>query len=313
MKTTNRINTDMTSTDILTSIADQFATAIRSPLAHSPREAGLHYEEVSFPASDGVPLEGWFMPAAGSNRLIIANHPRWFSRSGLPSHLEPWKSIGSATGNDFEVNFIPDYEILHDAGFHVLAYDLRNFGHSGAGNGGIMSCGHYEARDVIGSINYVHSRPDLQGCSIGLFSRCLGFNATAMAMAQRPDVFDGIAAIAGPQPLSARMVFEQALPAIGLGDHIDKLSELIRLRTSFTLDEMSPVAAMRAVTVPTLIYQVHDDLMTRPDDVQQMYDNIPTADKKLHWIHGSTRRWDGYLEFQKNPGLVLDWFDSHMN
>jgi hypothetical protein len=30
---------------------------------------------VSFPSRDGVPLEGWFIPAPGSGRLIIANHP----------------------------------------------------------------------------------------------------------------------------------------------------------------------------------------------------------------------------------------------
>jgi uncharacterized protein len=32
-----------------------------------------------------------------------------------------------------------------------------------------------------------------------------------------------------------------------------------------------------------------------------MFDNIPIADKQLKWIHGTTRRWDGYLEFQRRP------------
>jgi hypothetical protein len=48
-------------------------------------------------------------------------------------------------------SLIPDYKILHDAGYNVLAYDLRNFGHSGAANGGIASSGIFEARDVAGS------------------------------------------------------------------------------------------------------------------------------------------------------------------
>ena len=42
------------------------------------------------------------------------------------------------------------------------------------------------------------------------------------------------------------------------------------------------------------------------------HDNIPVADKKLKWIHGTTRRWDGYLEFQRRPGPMLDWFAKHM-
>lgn len=49
--------------------------------------------------------------------------------------------------------------------------------------------------------------------------------------------------------------------------------------------------------IPTFLYQVRDDLYTRPDDIQAMFDNIPIANKKLHWIEGTTRRWDGYTYF----------------
>jgi uncharacterized protein len=65
--------------------------------------------------------------------------------------------------------------------------------------------------------------------------------------------------------------------------------------------------------VPTFLYQVHDDVLTEPSDVQTMFDNIPIADKKLQWIHGTTRRWDGYLEFQRHPGPMLEWFAKHMD
>ena len=114
-------------------MADSFGQQLRSPILHWPSEQDLDYEDVTFPALDGVPLEGWFIPARGSDKLIIANHPMGFSRSGIPAHLEPWKSIWAPSGNDFEVNLVPDYKILHDAGYNVLAYDLRNFGLSGGG------------------------------------------------------------------------------------------------------------------------------------------------------------------------------------
>jgi uncharacterized protein len=51
------------------------------------------------------------------------------TRSGVPAHLEPWRSAWAASGNGFEVNLVPDYKILHDAGYNVLAYDLRNHGY----------------------------------------------------------------------------------------------------------------------------------------------------------------------------------------
>jgi hypothetical protein len=164
--------------NILQAMADSFGRQLRSPILHWPSEHGLDYEDVTFPALDGVPLEGWFIPAARSDKLIIANHPMGFSRSGIPTHLEPWRSVWAVSGNDFEVNLIPDYKILHDAGYNLLAYDLRNFGLSGAANGGIASSGIFEARDVAGSLAYTRSRHDTRAMTIGLFSRCLGCSST---------------------------------------------------------------------------------------------------------------------------------------
>lgn len=47
--------------------------------------------------------------------------------------------MSAETGNDFEVDLVPDIAILQAAGYHVLAHDLRNFGLSGAANGGQRS------------------------------------------------------------------------------------------------------------------------------------------------------------------------------
>jgi hypothetical protein len=158
---------------VLDEMANSFGKQLRSPILHSPSEENLDYDEVSFQALDGVPLEAWYIPAVGSKKIIVANHPMGFSRSGVPTHLEPWKSIWTLSGNDFEVNFVPDYKILNEAGYNVLAYDLRNFGQSGDANGGIASSGIFEARDVLGSLKYVRSREDTRSMTIGLFSRCL--------------------------------------------------------------------------------------------------------------------------------------------
>jgi uncharacterized protein len=120
---------------------DGFSSPPRSPVLHWPSEHGLEYEDVTFPARDGAPIEAWFIPAPGSSKLIIANHPLGFSRSGIPTHVEPWHSVWAPTGNGFEVDLVPDYKILHDAGYSVLAYDLRNHGLSSAANGGVVTHG----------------------------------------------------------------------------------------------------------------------------------------------------------------------------
>ena len=84
---------------------------------HRPSTASGSRTCRGFPALDGVPLEAWYIPAAGSSNLIIANHPMGFSRSGIPTHLRaPGMRTGRRAATGFEVNLVPDYKILHDAG-----------------------------------------------------------------------------------------------------------------------------------------------------------------------------------------------------
>jgi hypothetical protein len=297
---------------MLQGVADAFSVQRRSPVMHSPDELGLDYEDVTFPSRDGVPLEGWFIPAAGSNRLIIANHPMGFTRSGMPTQLEPWHSAWAASGNGFEVDFVPDYEILHDAGYNVLAYDLRNHGLSGAANGGLSSSGIFEARDVVGSLNYVCGRPDTREMAIGLFSRCLGASSTFSAMTQFPEAFDGVRCLVAPQPVTARTIMERRLAGMGLSEHIDDFEQMIIVRTGIGFAQRNPREWAKNVRVPTFLYGVHDDALTEPADVQTMFDNIPIAEKKLQWIWGTTARWDGYVVFQRRPEPMLEWFERHM-
>jgi hypothetical protein len=59
------------------------------------------------------------------------------------------------------------------------------------------------------------------------------------------------------------------------------------------------------------VLQVHD-VLTKPSDVQTIYDNISARDKRLFWIEGTTRRFDGYNYFGEHPELMLEWFDTHV-
>ena len=305
--------TDAQAEQMLERFAEGFCFQRRSPILHTPAEYGLDYEDVGFPSHDGVPLEGWYIPATGSDKLIIANHPMGFNRSGLPTHLEPWRTEWAASGNAFEVDFVPDYRILHEAGYHVLAYDLRNHGHSGAANGGVNSSGIYEARDVVGSLAYVRRRPETRDLTIGLFSRCMGATSTFAAMTRFPEAFDDVRCLVAPQPVTARTIVERRLAMLGLPDRIDELDQKIIRRSSIGFAERDAQEWAKSVRVPTYLYQVRDDVLTHPSDTQTMFDNMPAADKQLAWIEGSTARFDGYLEFQRRPAPMLDWFAKYMS
>ena len=295
-------------------MAKGFESSFRSPILKSPGDYGMAFEDVTFQAQDGVPLEAWFIPRPGSTKLIIANHPRWFNRYGCPTHIEPWRSLGSwaDVGNTVEVDYVPDYKILHDAGYNILTYDSRNHGQSGAANGGLATAGRFEARDVIGSLTYCRTRKDLSEMTIGVFARCNGANATFFAMHSQPQYFKDVRCLVAAQPLSVRAIVSRLLEMQSIPQLIDEVDRELKLVVSVGLDDMSPVEWAKSVQIPTFIYQVHDDPMTRTSDVQAIFDSVPFAEKKLHWIHNTTARWDGYLEFQRRPQPMLDWFKTYM-
>ena len=283
-----------------------FAKSYRTPVLRRPDEYGMDYEDVVFPSMDGVALEGWFIPA-DSDKLVICNHFMPGNRYGYPGHLEPWTGFGG-----FEVNFLPQYKALHDAGYNVLVYDLRNHGLSGTGNGGTVGIGLLEYRDVIGSLRYAKSRSDTGDMRTSLLSVCLGGNSTVVAMDKHPEEFAHVRSMVLLQPVSARPFIEQAAARSGLNDGPEQFEQAIHKLTGFHMDELSPIPHAHAVTVPTLVAQVQDDFLTKQSDVQTIFDRIAASDKKLFWIEGTDQRFRGYNYFGENPQLMLDWFDSHL-
>lgn len=219
-------------TQAIKALAAGYGTLLRSPLLKNPGDYGLEYENITFSSLDGTPLEAWWIPG--------------------------------------EVDYIPDYRILHEAGYNVLTYD---FSESGA----------------------VRQR------QLGRRKRGALRGPAMFAMQEHPGEFADVRCVLAPQPLSVGVAMKQNLEMPGFADRIDELEREIQLQVSFTFDEMTPVTWAKSVRTPTYLYQVKEDPMTEPGDVQSMYDNIPSEDKELHWIEGTTARWDGYRDFQRDP------------
>jgi uncharacterized protein (DUF1330 family)/alpha/beta superfamily hydrolase len=291
---------------LINGMVELMAHSIRTPILRNPAEYGMAYEEVSFPAQDGVILEGWFIPGK-SDRLIIMNHPMPANRYGYPGHLDPWKNFGG-----FEVNFLPEYKALHDAGYNILTYDMRNHGQSGMGNGGLVGHGLFEYRDVIGSLHYAQARSDTKHMKVALYSRCLGANSTIVAMAKFPEEFKNVKAMIALQPVTPKVFIERAMEMNGIKNGMELFTQAYFNKTGLHLDQVWPMEYAKSVKIPTLVAQVHDDFLTKPSNVQEIFDTIAAKDKKLFWIEGTERRFDGYNYFGEHPKLVLDWFDSHM-
>ncbi|GAB3461078.1 hypothetical protein GCM10027570_46710 [Streptomonospora sediminis] len=303
--------TDQQTNATLDGLARGLAYSSRSPILRTPADVGLDFEEVVYPSADGTPLEAWFIPCAGSGKLVVSMHAFGFNRYGFPAHLEPWKSA-FGPGNDSEIDFTRDYRILHDNGYNVLAFDFRNHGLSGAANGGLASNNKFEARDVVGTLEYIRSRPDLAAMTLGIFARCMGANAVFRAAHAFPHAFAGVRCLVAPLLLSPRAFLETALETMGLAAHADEVDRRVGTIASVRLEDGSTSSWAPSVAVPTLTYGVYEDHITRPDDLEAAFEAIGAEQKSMFWIHGTTSRWDGYTYFQRNPERVLAWFAAHM-
>jgi len=294
-----------------------------SPLQHFPSEAGLEYETVYIPALDGVMLEAWYIPGS-SNKVIVCNHPMTFNKGGYPGKQKGFDGFGpidvsiSACGccSHVQVNFIPDYKNLHDEGYHVVVYDQRNHGRSqnNWGSPRVFTTGYEEAKDMPGVLNWVRAHPKMKGMEIALYPRCMGANAVIISFKRFPEYYKDIKAMVALQPVSAGTFVTTGATAQGLDPNkaLELFDKGCFAEIGIKAEQMAPQWACDAVHCPTLVAQVRDDVFVdAKKDTQEIHDLLATKQKKLYWITGTTRRFDGYNYFPEHPEELINWFRKH--
>jgi fermentation-respiration switch protein FrsA (DUF1100 family) len=126
-------------------------------------------EEVSFSsAADAIRISGWFFRAADATpesprAVVVLCHGIWTGRREcLPLALR-----------------------FQAAGYNVLTFDFRAHGLS---DGRFTSVGHHETNDVLGAIEYVRNRPEVDRARIGVVGFSMGAAASIQAAARTNDI-----------------------------------------------------------------------------------------------------------------------------
>ena len=279
----------------------------RQPIVRTPQEYGMPYESVAFKSTDGLTIKGWFIPAPSkSDKVIILTHPMPMNRHGFLA-----KNQGFPPMFKTDVDLLKTVHALHQAGYPVLAFDLRNHGES---EGGITGNGLTEYQDVLGAVNYINNRPDLNVGQIGFVCFCMGAASTMTALSKGKDQIKNARFLVAIQPVTSSVFFRCYLKnvytplSLFLVPIVDKI---VQWRGGYAFKDMAPGKFARDIEIPTLYVQAQEDPWTELSDIQSFYDATPGA-KELWLIEGKMRRFEAYNHVGEHPermlAFIAKWF-----
>jgi pimeloyl-ACP methyl ester carboxylesterase len=243
-----------------------FARAqIRKALTQTPQADGFRYETISFTASDGVSLQGWWLPSVKKGKpagTVILSHGVFKNREQV----------------------LPRAEFLAKAGYQVLLFDLRGCGESGPSpvSGGLL-----EAKDYLGAYEDLDKTHRLQK-PVVFFGFSLGAIAALRAGQQEGDKVQAIIADS-PLPNIRAYISRRTLGG-GFSIFPGFLNRCLAAYNaltglSLTQADLDLVPVVKQITqTPVLYITGQKDDLARPQEVRELFDLTGAQHRRLDYI-----------------------------
>ena len=219
----------------------------RLPAAKTPDDIGLPFEAVQFP-SHGVPVRGWFVPAASSapGRPVIVLAHGW-------------------SKNSAELLLLA--RLLHIADFGLLLFDAR--GHGASGADGPITILKF-AEDIVAGIDYLHTRTDVDASRLGVLGRSIGGSAAIVAASMEPRIRAVVScsAFADPKALTRDFLAMLHVPSRLYARPVVRFIEQW-LGTS--MDGLAPQNRVGQITAPLLLIHGEADRYIRSSNLETLY------------------------------------------
>ncbi len=279
----------------------------RQALWATPADLGMAFEEVQFPARDGIRLSGWFIPAAGldaekKTTLILV-------------HGWPWNRLGTTAETLFTdlpgsapLQLLHLSQALNRLGFNILMFDLRNHGQSASSIP--VTFGLRESNDLLGALDHLEERQDVDSQRIGVIGFSTGANTLLFAL-PRTDLIRAAIAV---QPTSTT-VFSSRYATSLLGPFgripLAIASMIYQAVGGLRLSAIEPIfAASGSSTTPVLYIQGTGDRWGSVENVADMVRATPNALEPIYVETG--HRFDGYQYVVDNPDLLQTFFEEQI-
>ena len=194
-----------------------------------PSQLDLSFEDISIQVGDGHTLSGWYIPAEASDKAVIFIHGHGADRhEGMR-----W------------------FKAVHQAGFNILAFDLRNQGKSAKS---FSTMGYFEKRDVIAALDYLQQQKQIE--SIGIFGTSMGAATSIMAMVDDSRIAAGVfeAGWANLDDLYSEIIEQHmGLPSYPL---LPLTTWMLEQRTGMEMAKLNP-EDMLADIAPRPVFIIH--------------------------------------------------------
>jgi uncharacterized protein len=240
----------------------------RPKVERSPSSFGLPCEPLSFSAADQkVILAGWLIPASNASsrrgHTIVLCH-QWGAHKGFS---------------------LPYVKFYHEAGFDVIAFDLRNHGDSGYDSGFRLMSRRF-TDDVHGAVAAASTHSTLQGNRISLHAFSFStFPAVVAALDNKLQFIDSIVLDSGPTFYTEDIIYGffdtigvKLLPTplrVPIIYPVFRAFFVIAVQFMLTTDWPSP--RLKKTRVPALLITGEVDQVARPADVKRVADLLPAG------------------------------------
>ncbi len=216
--------------------------------------AGLSFESVRFPTAGGSELQGWFVPGM----------------MGLPFGI----ALVHGSGEERRA-FLGHLPFLHEAGYSLLVFDLRDHGESdGAARG--TGLGYRELHDVSAAVRYLKRERRLR--RVAAFGISFGGTAVLLAAAGDPGID---VALAESPPVNVEDLARVRLPR--LPEPLRRAAVDLALLRIGALGEPRPIDVVaRIAPRPLVLIGSADDRVVSAASIEALF--AAAREPKELWI-----------------------------
>ena len=200
----------------------------------------------------------------------LIRNPEASDRFVILTHGNTDNHIGS-------LKYVPMYL---DLGYNCILYDMRGHGQDVPT---FCTFGILEAKDLVELIKDTRRRyPGLS--RLGLHGESLGASTTIEALAYMPAVDFAVSDCAFADVES---VLRQRLQATHVAGPLVRLADLgLRILYRYSLDDMRPIEALDANTVPILFVHGEADTTVLPESARELYERT-AGERELLYVAGA--------------------------